>query len=242
MVTTMISSKDVESYLVSNYQNEKYYKTFKELSQSNSDDPSTFLVENTEKAYSLDAIKASLIKKGDLRSADAIYIRHKGQRSTIYIIEFKKGFLKKINKTNFDPELWKCTEHGETESCDIGAKYFKQYLKKTKSELKMSLYMKLSESYLLLQNAICPRCPDTVTGYDVVYLAVVDGVNEDPLDTMGDGLSELAGESDNNNTLTTLKKGLKDYILTADTGQKILYDNTDILLKEQFEAMLPGTA
>ncbi len=240
-MTTMIRGKDIESFFLP-YQNDMYYKTFKELSQSKLDDPSTFLVESTEKAYSLDAIKASLIKKGDLRSADAMYIRRRGQRATIYFIEFKKGFLKKINRTNFDSGLWKCTEHGVTESCNTGAEYFKKYLDKTKSELKMSLYMKLSESFILLQNAICPRCSDTETEYDVEYLAVVDGVNEDPLDTMEDGLNGLAGKTDDKNTLTALKEGVKHYILTADTGHKVLYDNADVLLKEQFESMLPGIA
>ena len=237
----MISGKDVDGFF-SLYQNDVYYKPFRELSQSKLDDPSTFLVESSEKAYSLDDIKASLIKKGNLRSADALYIRSRGRRSTIFLIEFKKGFLKKINKTNFDPGLWKCTEHGESESCDTGAEYFKKYLKITKKELKLSLFMKLSESFILLQNAICPRCQDAAKEYDVVYLAVVDGVNEDPLDTMQDGLNGLACESDDNNTISSLKKGIKDYILTDNTGQKILYDNADVLLKEEFELMLSGTA
>ena len=237
----MISGKDIESFFLP-YQKDEYYKTFKELSQSNPDDPSTFLVESQEKAYNLDDVKKTLIRKGNLRSADAMYIRHRGNRSTIYLIEFKKGFLRKIKRTNFDPQLWECTEHGVSGSCETGAEYFKKYMEKTKNELMLSLYMKLSESFLLLQTAISPRCMDAEKEYDVKYLAVVDGVNEDPLGTMEDGLNGLAGKTDDNNNLTSLKKGIKHYILTDDTGQKILYDYADVLLKEEFESMLPGFA
>ena len=41
----MINGIDIESHLVSRYNNDEYYKSFSELSRSNKDDPSTAMVE-----------------------------------------------------------------------------------------------------------------------------------------------------------------------------------------------------
>lgn len=88
MVITMISGKDLESYLVG-FQNEeyqgKYYKTFKELSQRIPEDSESNMVESEEMAFGTDELKQYFIKTGNLRSADALYFFTRKQKHHIYL-------------------------------------------------------------------------------------------------------------------------------------------------------------
>ena len=237
----MISGKDLESYLAG-FQNEeyqgKYYKTFKELSQRIPEDSESNMVESEEMAFGTDELKQYFIKTGNLRSADALYFFTRKQKHHIYLFEFKSGFLRKINLATFDDKYWVCEEYDTQRRCKTRANDNKELIEKIIVELKNSIYVKLTESFVILKELIFPRCNDADIQYHVHYIAVVDGINESPLDVLEDGLDELAkvGTKSDKNSIKKMKSCMKKYLVTNENGEHIMYDEADVWTKEKFDA------
>ena len=144
----MINGIDVASYLIQ-YQNDEYYKTFSELSQSKPNDPTTNIVECDKKAYSFD--KLSDLYFGEtcsqkLCSADALYIKQGTKKDKLYIIEFKTGFKDKISAENFDEKLMTCTQLDPPRLCEDYKKLFFENRDNEKEVLKASIHEKAAET------------------------------------------------------------------------------------------------
>ncbi|GEM_PF-4685970 len=221
----MIKNIGIEEYL-SQYTKE----TFKELSREKNGAREP-LVDSTGLGYNFDDISKNLFMSEKLKSADAIVIKEK----TICVIEFKKGYKKRINSTNFDKSKWICPS--TKAYCEDGAGYFLKYQQLTTKEMNLSIRMKAIESFITLEKFIFPYCSTTNSDYKIKFLAVIDAVNDIPLDIYEYQLCELgnsAGKS-TENAVESLKKGLSKYIKKDRDGVDLLYDSVDVYTKEQFD-------
>lgn len=227
MVNKMIKDKDISGFFSSNYGDDKYIKSFKELSNGSAG----FLVESSDKGYDFDKISKEILGGDILRSVDAIKIINK----KIYFIEFKSGFFKKINKNSFDQSQWKCSQ---TETyCDEGLSYFLQYQKSTVKENKLSIFLKLLESYLTFEKIIIPNCKDSNCVFEVIYLSVIDAVKYLPNDAIESILNDMCNISSDKNSIQSFQSSLNKYVIKDSNGNVLLYDKVKVLLKEEFDEL-----
>lgn len=226
MENEMINNINIEDFL-KNYNNKLFFKTLKELSEGSNG----CLVNSEEMGYNFDEISKSLLRGSKLKSADSIVVK----KDVIYFIEFKTGFEKIINIKNFDYSLWKCEKTGEC--CTDGLRYFKNYHQSTLDEMKLSIHLKLIESFLILDKFILPSCVNEEHSYKLKFVAVIDGVNDAPLDMLESGLNSLGKIESKNNSIDDFKKSLKKYIIKDSENNNLLYDEVNVLQKEEFDRL-----
>ena len=224
MEKKMIKNKDVLQFLTS-LDSTEYKATFKKLSQGSNG----YLVDSEALGYNFDKIKSYLLHGDKLKSADALTIKD----DSIYFIEFKTGFEKRISDSNFDYSKWKCD--ATNDFCEQGSKYFKMYQKSTLEVYKLSNFAKLLESFLIFEKFILPNCNDTEIQFKLKYIVVVDAVKDEPVDAIETILYELGNINNNSNRINQFKRSIKKYQFKDSTGQYVLYDDVDVFMKEQFE-------
>ena len=222
----MINNINIEDFF-KNYKNQSFLKPLKELSKGSNG----YLVNSEEMGYNFDEISKDLLGESKLKSADSIVIK----KDVIYFIEFKTGFEKKIYIKNFDYSLWKCEQTGEY--CKNGLEYLKKYHESILNEMRLSIHLKLIESFFILDKFIIPSCGNKVKSYKLKFIAVIDGVNNAPLDTLESGLNSLSKIESKNNFLDDFKKSLKKYIIKDSKNNNLLYDEVNVLQKEDFDRL-----
>lgn len=212
-------TKDVSSYLVKNY--EDYLETISNLSMS---DKGRVLVEDGHKLYNYDKITEVLYPIKTPDSADAIYATDK----KVFFVEYKSGFIKKINENNFDKSLMTCPDD-EEKYCEPYAKLFFKKQKKETEILYHSIHMKAVESYMTLMKAIEPNCEQDDTQKILIFCVVVD----DYIENMEDILSGLANKPSDTNTITSLRQSLSRFCKTE--GKDYYYDEIKVLSPYEFK-------
>lgn len=222
----MIKNINITDFL-SKYSEKEFLGTFKELSKGSNG----ILVNSEEIGYNFDAISKDLFRGNKLKSADSIAVK----KDTIYFIEFKTGFKKIIDFKNFDFNLWKCKTTGNC--CKDGLHYFQQYHNATLNEMKLSIHLKLIESFFILDKIIIPNCSYSETSYKLKFIAVIDGVNDAPLDMIESGLNSLSKIESKNNFIDDFKKSLKKYIIKDSNENNLLFDEVSVLQKEEFDRL-----
>ena len=232
----MINDIDVASYLIQ-FQCEEYYKTFSELSQSEPDDPTTSLVQCDKKAYSFDKLADLYLGETcsqKLCSADALYIEQGTQNDKLYIIEFKTGFKDKISADNFDEEKMTCKQLDPPRLCEDYKKLFFENRDIKKEVLKASLHKKAAESYILLCHSLLPQCDKAQKHYQLIFAAVVDDVNNAPIEAIERVYDGLTEPEKSNNPITETKISLEKYMVKDASGYPTLYDRTFVWSAEDF--------
>ena len=236
----MINDIDVESYLI-HFQCEEYYKTFSELSQSKSDDPTTSIVECDKKAYSFDKLADLYLGEAcshKLSSADALYIEQGTRKDKLYIIEFKTGFKDHISDDNFDEELMLCEKLDPPRLCKDYKNLFFEKRKKEKEILKASLREKAAESYILLCHSLFPQCDKAQKHYQLIFAAVIDDVNNAPIEAIERVNDDLTESEKSYNPVTESKMSLKKYMAKDTSGNPILYDEVFVWSAEDFNEII----
>lgn len=222
----MIKNININDFL-SKYNETEFLNTFKELSKGSNG----YLVNSEEIGYNFDAISKDLLNGNKLKSTDSIVVKN----DVIYFIEFKTGFKKIINYKNFDFSLWKCETTGKC--CQDGLRYFKQYHKSTLNEMKLSIHLKLIEIFFILDKFILPNCSNAKFSYKLKFIAVIDGVNDAPLDMIESGLNSLSKIESKNNFIDDFEKSLKKYIVKDSKENNLLFDEVKVLQKEEFDRL-----
>lgn len=231
MVKTMINNVNVKLFF-EKYNNDIFLSSFKEMSGGSNG----CLVESQIKAYNFDIIKETLPCKNKLRSADSLYIKSNSKKDFIFFIEFKTGFEKIINSKNFDERKWKCP-NSEDKQCVDGITYFKKSQKLENKELMLSIHLKLIESFLIFEKYVLPNCKSNERCASLNYIAVIDGVNVSPLDAIESIMDDMGGCNSNENEIESFRNSLKKYIIKDSEGNNLLFDNIDVVLKEDFDKM-----
>ena len=220
----MVKNCNISSFL-SSYNK----KTFTELSEN--DETGESLVNNTNLGYDFDSISEGIFGTNKLRSADSVIVKD----DYIIFIEFKSGFKKRIHISNFDKSKWPC-KHAEP-YCSEGAEYFLKNQDLTAIEMIQSIQLKAVESFITLEKFIVPKCFEENNNWKVKFVAVIDAVNDIPLDMYEAGLSELGGcdeETLKENSIVSLKDSLKKYMKKNFNGDGVLYDSVDVMTVENF--------
>ena len=239
----MISSKDVESYLVSNYQNEKYYRDFSELSRSDMNDPSTAMVECETKAYSFDKLTDLYLGQNcphKLCSADALYIKHGAHKDKLYVIEFKTGFNSIITAENYDEEKMKCEKLAPATVCDDYKVLFFKKQEKEKEVPADFLHKKAAESYILFQHSVFPLCADAEghKDYILIFAAVIDDVKNKPVEAIERVYEGITNPENPNNLVTDLQESIKKYMVRDTSDKPVMYDEAYVWSVEDFTARI----
>lgn len=240
MVMTMINDIDIASYLIQ-LQCEEYYKAFSELSQSQPDDPTTSMVECDKKAYSFDKLADLYLGATcphKLCSADALYIEQGIKKDKLYIIEFKTGFKDKISDDNFDEQLMTCKKLDPPRLCEEYKKIFFKKREKEKEVLIASLHEKATESYILLCHSLFPQCEETQKQYQLIFAAVIDDVNNDPIEAIERVYDDLTEPEKSDNPVTESKISLKKYMAKDTSGNPIMYDKAFVWSVEYFNEII----
>lgn len=190
------------------------------------------LVESQSYGYNFDQISYDILSGNKLKSVDSIAIRN----GIIYFIEFKTGFKKKISTSNFDKSKWPCPSN-DNKFCEEGAKYFLENQKLTAIEMNQSIQMKLVESFCVFEKFIIPECEESSDSYKVKFIAVIDAVNEIPLEMYENALNSLAKLNNEDNVLDSLRKSLRKYIIKDKYNKSVFYDEVDVYTKQQFDQL-----
>ena len=182
-------SKDLQAYAVSNWGN--FLSPITDLSKSDED---VSLVHSPVQLYNFDDISKSLFARGKApTSADALGFSGRG----IELVEFKSGFKQRITKHNFDPAKGRCPDPDIDRVCEDYWEIFFKNQKLNISVLISSIRFKAVESYITLEKQVFPRCQDAGTPIPIKLVVVID---ENEIDSMEDTYSELAGNTDAENT------------------------------------------
>lgn len=203
----------------------KYLDSVEHLSRSSGDN-STPLVNSIVHVYGFDGIVNESMGLASSSSADAIRFYKKN----IEIIEFKKGFKKKITKDKIDKSIM-CA--GGISICEDYWKKFFECQKKETKLLKNSLYMKAIESYVALEKQVFPKCEE-LKNQRIVFIAVIDE------DGIAHSLNILEGLSNNvggNNIFENLKLSLTDKLICKKdiNGNDYFYDEIKVMSAIEFE-------
>lgn len=220
--------KDVQAYAISNW--ESHLGSISELSKNNQ---GISLVESSIKLYNFDSVCKSLFEPDTMpTSTDGLSF----SSGTIELIEFKSGFKQRITKYNFNPEEGKCIHKGQV--CkDYWNLFFKNQDLKI-SQLISSIRFKAIESYITLEKRVFPLCQDVVTPISLKLLVVID---EDGIDSIEDIYSELAGNTDTENTvakhnpLSAIRSALRRLKNLHDANNNdYLYDCIEVLSVQDY--------
>lgn len=224
----MIKNRDVVKYFSENAEQ----KTFTELSKDKQNGKA--LVSNEQNGYDYEKCALNFFETHPFKVVDAVYI--KGNK--LFLIEFKGGFVQKINYNNFELSKWECTLSGTSIICKEGAKIFLENQELKMSQLIESIKGKLLETHALLYGIILPQCSECQNEYEVHYVAVIND-QIDPVAAIENGLNELGDLSTNEeNPISRLKKSLKKYNVKNANNEPLFFDYIDVWNTFQFNEIV----
>ncbi len=202
-------------------------KSFSELSQNTNNGLS--LVSSTIEGYDYETLVKPLFSHDCFKMVDAVYFKN----DWIYFIEFKGGFIQKINTGNFNLDNWWCDD-GKRQ-CKEAAVIFLKNQELMISQLIESIKGKLLETHAVLHKMILPKCQSTSKKYYIRYVAVVEESNV-PVDSLESAIGELGNLPKNdNNSVDKLKTSLKKYDINDLSGQPMFFDSIEVWNTFDFE-------
>lgn len=223
-------TKDVQAYAISNWGD--FLSPVTEISKS---DNGVSLVRNSVELYNFDGICKSLFAQGKVpTSADGLGFAGR----TLELVEYKSGFKQRITKHNFDPTKGRCPDPDVDRVCEYYWKLFFKNQETNISELISSIRNKAVESYVTLEKQVFPRCQDTRRPIPLKLIVVID---EDEIDSMEDTYSELAGNTDAENTaakdnhFSAIRSALRRLTNQHDAdGNAYFYDCIEVLSVQDY--------
>lgn len=223
-------TKDVQAYAISNWG--QFLSPITELSKSNK---GVSLVESPVQLYNFDDVCKSLFALGKApTSADGLDFFG----GTVELIEFKSGFKQRITKYNFDPAQGQCPDPDVDRVCEDYWELFFKNQKLNISVLISSIRFKAVESYVTLEKRVFPHCQDAGTPIPLKLVVVID---EDEIDSMEDTYSELAGNTDAENTaakdnhFSAIRSALRRLTNQHDAnGNDYFYDRIEVLSVQDY--------
>lgn len=227
-------TKDVAEYLSRVYERE--LESVTELSESGK---GISLVNDERQMYNFDKITEQISGKHEApNSADAMLVTNR----QILFTEFKSGFVKKINKKNFDYKRMDCPDE-PSKTCKPYADLFIEKQNMENEQLLDSLKLKAIESYTTLEKQILPLCKDKTIGKAVrcVYGVVIDVPNDKEEDILNQ-LAELKDE-ESENAIAQIRQSLRR--LSGNkcvNNETYLYDEIKVFSPYEFKKYLDGIA
>lgn len=222
---------EVEKYLDKLFKKESYRKlsaVSKEKSLENSP---------VEEAYNFDEISEYIFSSNKPASADALLIKN----NTIYLMEFKSGFERKISLYNFDRTKCNCEKLGDI--CDDYAELMKKHLENIERELKANLFQKAAESRWVLEYHLLPEIyknTDKIAdnfNFPVQYIIVTDKVKDNPVDAMEQMLDDLGNIHNQDNFYERMEHSVKRLYCESCYGKKAFYEKVEVYAVQEFEEM-----
>lgn len=218
----MINGIDVESFFDQNAKK----RSFSELSLNKHNNQP--LVNCEKKGYDYEELVMVTLKQSSFKMVDSVFIKD----DKIYFIEFKGGFIQKINTNTFDHTKWRCEY--DNRYCKDGAEFFKENQKLKISQLIESVKGKLLETYLVFNRIIIPQCANDSKSYKVYYVAVIDDT-EAPIFSIENNLNDLADLKPNQNSpKQRLIESLKKYDVTDSEKQPLFFDYIEVWSNYEF--------
>lgn len=219
--------KDLKKYS-EDHDWKQYSATATELSRGGIDDLP--LVVSERLFFNFDKISQSYYQTDSYpASVDALCI----DENKVDLIEFKKGFRKKLSKESLDPSRTYCEYLQTNEKIEYVCKdywdLFWDNQKKIDNELINNLKLKAVESYITLDKEILPLCGECETKKTLNLLVVIDG---DPVDRMENILGDLAGKHKPNNYHERIKRSLSRY--QRKQSKEYYYDSIKIISPSEF--------
>lgn len=153
---------------------EKYRSTVASISKS---DDGSFSIDSDIEGWSFDKISDSFFPKQHAYSADGIFLCSK----RICFVEFKSGFEKLINDSNFNPSLITCPKISGQPCKDYG-ELLKERDRYKNKELQENIQLKAMESFHTFEKLMSPdvgKQVNTTTECLLVFYAVIDGENSE---------------------------------------------------------------
>lgn len=227
-------TKDLQAYAISSWGD--FLRSITELSKS---DEGVSLIESPVQLYNFDDLCKSLFAPGKApTSADGLDCSGK----TVELIEFKSGFRQRITKQNFDPVRGRCPDPDVNRVCED---YWKIFFENQKLKIEKnisSIRFKAVESYVTLEKQIFPRCQDARKPISLKLVVVID---EDEIDCMEDTYSELAGNTDAENTadkdnhFSAIRSALRRLTNQHDAnGNDCFYDHIEVMSVQDYKNRL----
>ncbi len=231
--------KQVIVKLESDWKTSKYYKEMTIISKSSKNRGS--LIVSDKKAFSLDEIGKKLYENKTPKTADAIF-DHNG---TLIIVEIKTGFRDNIDLER-DREIIEICEYlkeksGEDYKCSAYYNVYKQYREKIKEELKLSVYAKALDSFMLLTNDIGYQelRIGNSSEQNVHFVLVIEDKKVSAMDKMIATYADVSKEStveliENDNVLIDLRKSLSR-LKGRGKMHHYLYDDVKVYTASEFK-------
>jgi hypothetical protein len=208
---------------------EREWNAYKDtITNISKDDKGQSLVSSDKQIYHFDKkIVPNFFNESHLfpSSADGICILE----NDINVIEFKKGFKRRITKNNFDVKIAECNETHSV--CEKYWDLFWKNLEKEKNELLDSLKLKAIETYVTLEKHIFPLCEKKDKKININFIVVIDS---DGIDETEDILEELSTNptETSNNDFKTVRNSLAR--LKTSTLKNYYYDNIKVFSSTTF--------
>ncbi len=231
----MIEKQALEM-LENKWKTDEYYKPMSVISKSSDERGS--LVPSDGKAFSFDEICGNLFKKNTPKTADAIFQHNK----TIIVAEMKTGFRDELDLEKDRKKIGNCTflkEKGQEHFCDKYYDLFRRYRKKVKEELKVSVYEKALDSYIILANNFIDRKSSRENDKcKIHYVLVIEDKKISAMDNMIATFAEVSKESSVEKIEDNVKISLTKYLAKLKAvNRKIenLYDEVKVLTASEFK-------
>ena len=211
-----------EEYLNTSWK--KYRSTVSVISKSDDD---SFCVESDIEGWIFDKISDSFYPKQHAYSADGIFIKPK----RICFVEFKSGFERLINDSNFNPSLVKCPKIKD-EPCEAFGNLLKERDRYKNKELQENIQLKATESFHTFERQIKPQINEQKKSkkeYLLTFYAVIDGKNSENeiYEKIG---SDMGGvDVSETNYFSKLQSCLIRF-----RKPNLWYDEVDVLTVDQF--------
>lgn len=209
---------------IQSYLEGKYADTKKSITELSKNDDGKALVKHTNCMYCFDEISASIHGDDNVpTSTDAIFC----QGNTIYLVEFKTGFKRRITRENFNNAYAAC-EHTPNVTCE----HFKELIIKVgdleQEILKDSLKMKALESYMTLEKWIFKECNLERNRVAINLIFVTDAPSDD--------IMMPSSSTSTNASLQFLEDSLSRFRIKKDfQKKKHLYDTVQVLSPKTFQ-------
>lgn len=168
----VVLSSSAEDYLNSLWG--KYRSIVAVISKS---DDGSFCIDSDIEGWNFDKISDTFFSKQQAYSADGIFLRPK----RICFVEFKSGFEKLVNESNFNPALTICPQISG-QPCEDYGKLLKERDRYKNKELQENIQLKAMESFHTFEKLMCPNIEEqieTTAEYLLVFYAVIDGENSE---------------------------------------------------------------
>lgn len=203
-------------------------KSYSELSKRN--DGTSLILSDLTRAYSYDEIVESIAGHEKPTSADAILLSPNNARK-IVLIEFKSGF-DKIDVVNK-----RCCDN-QNKVCQAIEKVSKRSKKNQISELKSNIILKGVESLWFLCMHVGSRCVSWErANHNITYIVVIDKADENPVDAIAEVYTECGNVlvEKGVNVFIDLRTTLHRLGVQCTSGNKIYYDQVEVLSTQEFE-------